>query len=168
MANYIKHVTRVYFGFTHPLMTWEYHCFGYRKAGHGSLTTETTTVYLDTGDIKKDRAVTKYAYFGRHEEYPKNPIFVILELLMSLVSRLRVGFSKLLLIGYIICNMIGELPSSSALPTYLISGFAALYGASILIALLGFVVRKAFKLDEKLDEVCEENKWKKWSEYQDA
>ena len=175
MANYIKCKARRYFGFFHPILTWEYHCFGYRKGGH----TQTKVVdgYETSASWSDDTHVTvtseekshtlRIAYFNRHEEYPKNPIFVILELLMGLVSRIRVALAKYLIAAFFLFSVIwtdielehiGEGAGKIAL---------AIYACSIIIPLVGYIVRKAFGLDQRIDDICDENGWKRWSEYDD-
>lgn len=173
MANRIKYSERRYFGFFHPILTWEYHCFGYRKGGHTQ--TEVFDGYEHTASWTDDTTLTvtskekshtlRIAYFRRHEEYPKNPLFVILELLMNLVSRIRVTFGKFVIAAYIVFYYM--LDSSMAIGKTAGNIALAIYACSFIIPLAGFIVRKAFGLDQKIDDICDENGWKRWSEYED-
>ncbi len=174
MANMIKYSERRYFGFFHPILTWEYHCFGYRKGGHtqeevfdGYEHTFSETSDTITVTSREKSHTVRTAFFRRHEEYPKNPLFVILELLMNLVSRIRITFAKFFIIAYILlCYLledfdlvyIGESAGKIAL---------AIYACSFIIPLTGFIVRRAFGLDQRIDDICDENGWKRWSEYED-
>lgn len=175
MANRIKFVGRSYTGFFHPILTWEYHCFGYRTGGHSS--TKIHDGYENNYSWTDDTHVTvtstekshmlRIAYFKRHEEYPTNPIFAILELLMGIVSRIRVAAGKFFIAAYILFSYIladiglehlGETAGNIAL---------AIYACSFIIPIIGLVVRKAFGLDQKIDDICQENGWQKWSQYDD-
>lgn len=175
MANRIKSLGRSYIGFFHPILTWEYHCFGYRKGGHTKTRVfdgyENSVSWSDdthaTVTSKEKSHTLRIAYFDRHEEYPKNPIFVILEFFMSLVSRIRVALAKFFIAAYFLfciiwpeieLEHIGEGAGKIAL---------AIYACSFIIPLVGFIVRKAFGLDQKIDDICDENGWKRWSEYDD-
>lgn len=175
MANKIKYVGRRYVGFFHPILSWEYHCFGYRK----SKNTKTTVHdgYENSYSWSDDTHVTvtstekthtlRIAYFSRHEEYPKNPIFAIFELLMGIVSRIRVTTAKFFIAAYLLfCYIwtdiglehLGETAGNIAL---------AIYACSFIIPIIGFTVRKAFALDQKIDDICDENGWQRWSDYED-
>ena len=168
MANRIKYKSRAYFSFIHPFMTFEYNCFGYRKAGNEVHSEHdgwdvSVTEYSDRyeGSVSEKRKIVRTAFFARHEEYPKNALFVLFEILMALTSRIRVGLANVAIIGGFICALAGL----QALGTPLLIGGAISYALSFIIAIGGRIVRKACKLDEKMDDICEENGWKKWSEY---
>ncbi len=185
MANRISIKKRqVFFNVIHPILTWEYHCFGYRKAGYDSYTTvvgkEKTTKYNEYSDeyMTTEKPITRtkgYAFFSRHEEYPQNPLFFILEILMTIVSLARVYTAKFLIPAYFIMDYLIEEGylryskySDDMLPTEIISiVLIAMYVCTFVIPLAGYIVRKAFGLDQRMDDICEENGWMKWSEYQD-
>ena len=171
MANRFNFKTRRYFGFMHPLLTWEYHCFGYRKAGNESETVhdgyEASTTWDDHIRLEEKTHIVRYANFKRHEEYPTNALFVILELLMTVVSFLRVSFGKYLILGWFLGSVVFADAGLSGLGSILGQIALALYIGSIVIALLGSVVRSSSGFDQKIDDICEENGWKKWSEYSD-
>ncbi len=167
MANRIKIKARRYFGFMHPILTWEHHCFAYRKDGHSSKTVSDGYEFDVSGDrvtATEKTHVVRTAYFKRHEEYPKNPLFVILEILMNIVSILRVTFGKFLIAGIFIATI---LEAEGLVMNYLIPALTAIYALSFIIPLGGFIVRNVFGLDQRMDDICEENGWMKWSEYQD-
>lgn len=172
MANRIKYKTRRYFGFMHPIMTWEYHCFAYRKGGHDSQTVyDGSEIELSDAGYDRIKATTthkthveRYVYFRRHEEYPKNILFILLELLMSIVSRIRVFFGKFLIAGMFIATIM-ESPEFATM--YLMPALSIIYVLSFIIPLAGFIIRNAFGLDKRMDDICEENGWMKWSEYKD-
>jgi len=175
MANMIKYKVRQYFGFFHPILTWEHHCFGYRKGGHESDTVsdgyETNVTWNDdthyTVSTTEKSHVVRYAYFKRHEEYPKNPIFMLLELLMNIVSYVRVYLCKFLFIGYLLTVTILADAGLTELGENLVLAALAIYGLSIAIPLAGYIVRQVFGLDKKIDDICDENGWQRWSDYQD-
>lgn len=175
MANRTIYRARKYQGIAHPIMTFEYHCFGYRKGGHDRQViddgTETEVVLdFDAGTAnsttKHKSHIEKTAYFVRHEEYPKNILFSLLEFVMTIISVIRVLIGKWLIVGYAACS--AEIIDGIGGYAPVIGGWILmLYGASLLVPIAGLIVRKVFKLDEKMDEVCEENNWKKWSQYRD-
>ena len=172
MANRIKYKTRRYFGFMHPIMTWEYHCFAYRKGGHDSQTVyDGSEIEFSDAGYNRVMATTthkthveRFVHFRRHEEYPKNPIFVLLELLMSIVSRVRVFLGKFLIAGIFILTLMESMEIATL---YLIPALSTIYVLSFIVPLAGFIVRNAFGLDKKMDDVCDENGWMRWSEYKD-
>lgn len=172
MANRIRYKTRRYFGFLHPIMTWEYHCFGYRKGGHESNTVYdgSETEIRQVSDTRFESTTThkshveRYAFFKRHEEYPKNFLFSILEILMNIVSYIRVFLGKFLIIGSIIAMTAG---AEDIVFSYLMPALTAVYVGSFVIPLAGYIVRNVFGLDQKMDDICDENEWMRWSEYKD-
>lgn len=173
MANMIKFKSRRYFGFAHPFLTWEHHCYGYKTGGNTSTRVhdgyETSASWTDDTHIRvqtrEKSHIVKTAYFRRHEEYPKHPLFVLLELLMTLVSTIRVFFAKYLILAWFIISM--ALEDAIDFANMLGSWALALYVASTILAVLGLVTRAAFGLDKRIDDICEENGWQKWSDYED-
>ena len=167
MANRIKIKARRYFGFMHPILTWEHHCFGYRKDGHSSKRVSDGYEINVSGDrvsATEKSHVVRTAYFKRHEEYPKNFLFSLLEILMNIVSYIRVFLGKFLIIGSIIAMTAG---AEDIVFSYLMPVLTAIYVGSFLIPLAGYIVRNALGLDQKMDDICDENGWMKWSEYKD-
>lgn len=166
MANRLKIKTRRYYGFIHPLLTWEYHCFGYRKEGHSSHTVHDGWEIRRSGDdfvADKKTHIVRYAYFQRHEEYPKNVLFILLELLMTIVSALRATFGHYLVIAWFILQGFEAAELASVLGSIAL----ALYGGTVVIGVLGSLVRTFCGLDKKIDDICDENGWQKWSDYAD-
>ena len=172
MANRIKFKSRRYFGWFHPILTWEHHCFGYRKAGDTSRTVsdgyETDVSVTDDKiyfNTTEKTHVVRRAYFQRHEEYPTHPLFSLLEILMNIVSLIRVFLGKFLIIGYIL--MLSPDMGMAEMSGMLGNLILTLYGASFVIPILGTIARSTFGLDQQMDDLCDENGWKRWSEYQD-
>ena len=93
-----------------------------------------------------------------------NILFILLELLMSIVSRIRVFFGKFLIAGMFIATIM-ESPEFATM--YLMPALSIIYVLSFIIPLAGFIIRNAFGLDKRMDDICEENGWMKWSEYKD-
>ena len=175
MADRFDLKIRRYFGWFHPLLTWEHHCFGYRKDGDESSTVSDgykTEVSVSSDSItsysSEKTHVERYAYFMRHEEYPKNILFVLLEFLMTIVSVARVFLGKYLIIGYFLLVFTFPEFGFEKIGTYLGQAALIIYIGSFVIPILGFTVRKLFKLDERMDDVCDENGWQRWSEYEDS
>lgn len=167
MANRIKIKARRYFGFMHPILTWEHHCFGYRKDGHSSKRVSDGYEINVSGDrvsATEKSHVVRTAYFKRHEEYPKNFLFSLLEILMNIVSYIRVFLGKFLIAGIFISAIVESFDFAEM---YLIPALTAVYVGSFLIPLAGYIVRNALGLDQKMDDICDENGWMKWSEYKD-
>lgn len=169
MANRFKYKVRLYYGIAHPIMNFEYHCFGYKKAGNEWNTEHTSTEYTyneysDSVTAERKFTTYKWAYFVRHEEYPKNALLILLEILMRIVSFVRVQFAKWAILLAVIATAACDDASFSST----ILGYVGLvYLVSFIIPILGLVVRKAFKLDEKMDDLCDENGWQRWSDYTD-
>ena len=170
-GNYLSCSYRRYYGFCHPLMTMEYRCFGYRKGENESEEVDDgySGTATDHGDsihytIQHDSHIVKYACFKRHAEYAQNPLFWLFELLMKIISVLRVTFAKFLILGYIVLAILGW--HESPVGQYVLYGTIALYAASIVIPILGFIIRKIFRLDQETDDICMENGWKRWSKYE--
>lgn len=149
-------------------------CFGWRTAGKSSTTVDDgyESTISDEGSHYKVTTrhkshVVKYAYFKRPRMYAKNPLFSIVEMLSGIVSFLRV--LALNLIAFAILASVVLMIADPATATPVVSAiaivYAALIGASLLLAGAGYGLRKAFKLDEKTDEILEANGYIKWSEY---
>lgn len=172
-GNRVSIKYRQYYGFFHPIMTMEYKAFGYRK-GENDID-EIDDGYLTT--IKEDwpghysskteeqSHIVKYARFKRHVEYVTNPLFWILEFFMQVVSFIRVYLGKFIILACGILYILGWIHND--LYRFLLYTIITIYVASFAIPILGFITRMVFKLDAATDEICEENGWKKWSEYED-
>ena len=167
MAGYLNYKSRLYFAIFHPLMTFEYNCFGYKKAGN-EVHKEFDgfeDCYWDGNEIKGGEAkwkTVRTAYFARPEEYPTNILFGLLEIIMQLVSFVRVLLSPLALGLALFFLFLGDESKTGAT----IFGYIFLaHAISFVIAIAGSIVRKIFKLDEQMDDLCDENGWKRWSEY---
>ena len=61
----------------------------------------------------------------------------------------------------------GVLMDNTKVIEVIVEIYASLIGTSLVLAGLGYLWRKVFKLSEKTDEYYEENGYKAWSEYED-
>ena len=172
MANNFKYKVMPYWGIAHPFMSFEHHCFGYIKAGNESTTVHEgyNDIYIDaTGHVsggEEKTSVKHMALFARHEEYPSNILLFLLELAMTLLSWARYLLVPAgLLLGFGIALFGFE--NGTSLLKGVIEYTILSYFVSLGISILAIIVRKAFKLDEKMDDLCEENGWKKWTDYDD-
>ena len=129
------------------------------------------TDWLDEYDVTIDWDSSKayvhqrfktYAVFKRIKPYTFNPLFNLLEIIMSIQSWIRRKLIfllfgiDLLLFGIGIFYFIG----GKGMNEYIYYGLAVLafvYLPSIAIAFLGFLTRKIFHIDEKLKDNLEAN-----------
>lgn len=167
MGNHIWYKSMPYFGWFHPFLTFEHHCLAYRSAGNKvSVEREGWDIesYGDGIRSTERTRVIRTAYFARHHEYPKNILFMLIELLISLMGWIRFIFEPLALGAclFVILVFQDDMFLGKVLLGILIS-----YGISLGLSILAVIVRKIFQLDRKIDDICDENNWQRWSDYRD-
>ena len=159
--NSLVYKTRRY-GLFRFLLDLEYKAFGYRRAGGTTETVDDGYEVTSTDthvNVNHKTHIVRYAHYMRHYKYPTNFLFSLIAFIDRVLSSIRVILSSLIIIAALVC-FIGEVPA-------ILYIYAAVYGLNILTMLLGFIIRKAFRLDEKMDELCDKNNWKRYSEYYD-
>lgn len=150
------------------IIQFEKKCFDWVCAGHSVTDVDDGYEVTDT-KIKHKHHIIKSVYFSRPYDYKKNFLFSFTEFLSNIVSFFRVLALNLLfpavIVGAILAftmeDMVGTLVG-----IYL-GVYGGLIGASLILAGLGALWRKVFKLTEKTDEIQEQNGFQKWSEYED-
>lgn len=113
--------------------------------------------------------IVKSIYFGRPYDYKKNFLFGLTETLSNIVSFFRV-FALNLLIPAVIAGIVLMFLSSDHI-AMIVGIYAGVYGGliglSLILAGLGYLWRKVFKLTEKTDEIQVAKGYKPWSQYED-
>lgn len=145
------------YAFANFILKFEYRAFGWAYTGKEVDVVDDgyeTTVYDDHAVTKHKSHIVKHACFQRPRSYQKNFLFSLLELLSGIVSRFRVWALNLIMVPIIILviALIGGGENTGTIIGVICGIYGGLIGASILFGILGLVVRKAFKLDEKTDE----------------
>lgn len=160
--NSLVYKTRRY-GLFRFLLDLEYKAFGYRTAGDTAETvydgTEVTSSDGTNYSINHKTHIVRYAHYMRHYKYPSNFLFSLIAFIDRILSSIRIILSSLIIIAVLVA-LIGEFYQIFCV-------YAAVYGLNILTMFLGFIIRRSFRLDEKMDEICSKNGWKRYSEYYD-
>ena len=147
-----------------PLDEWitklEMRAFGWRYKGLDTTYFDEYDVNInwDAGTATATQRSRTDIVFKRIEPYSFNPVFVLLELMMSIQSWIR---RKLIFLFFGLCALgliIGVLTQDmTALGA--VAGIAAfVYVPSIFYAILGFLFRKVFGLDRNLKKRLVKNK----------
>ncbi|MCM1546160.1 MAG: hypothetical protein NC033_03895 [Clostridiales bacterium] len=154
-----------------PIIKFEKKCFDWVCAGH-SVTDVHDGYEVSGSSVKRKHHLVKYVYFRRPYDYKKNFLFGLTELLSNIVSFFRVLAFNLIvpvaIIGVVLSFVMTDDPDFIG---NFWGAFAGVYGGltvlSLVLALLGVLWRKLFRLTEKTDEIQEANGYMKWSEYDD-
>ena len=138
----------------------EYRSFGWAYCGKESEVVDDgyeTTISNGYATTRHKSHIVKYACFKRPQGYRKNFLFSLLETLSAIVSRIRVWALNLIIVPIIICVLasMGGGQESGMIISVFAGVYVGLIGATILLSILGSVVRNAFKLDEATDEFNE-------------
>lgn len=166
MQNIIRHVTVRYTG-PKFLTDIQYKSLGYVCGG--SERTEETEWVDDSNSLIGAKPVTKtrkYATYGRHIEYPSNFLLGLVASLMAFVRGVRSIVKWLLPFAIIVVVLLGSMSDDLA-------GYAALvvlaylitWGATLLLMFFAKLIRNSFQMDQRMDEICQNNGWMRWSEY---
>lgn len=145
------------YAFTNWILAFEYRAFGWAYCGKEVDVVDDgyeTTIYDDRAVTKHKSHIVKHACFKRPRSYQKNFLFSLLEFLSGFVSRFRVWAINLIMVPIIIgvIALVSSSESSGTILGVIFGIYGCLIGASIIFGILGLVVRKAFKLDQKTDE----------------
>ena len=154
-----------------PIIKFEKKCFDWVCAGY-SVTDVDDGFEVTETKIKHKHHIVKSVYFRRPYDYKKNFLFGLTEFLSNIVSFFRVLALNLLvpavIVGVILCVLNS---GSSAFIGKMVGIFVGIYGgligASLILAGLGALWRKVFKLTEQTDEIQVANGFMRWSEYED-
>lgn len=163
----IRTVGRVY-SLGPQILKLEKKCFGWHCEGREKEVVDDGYTATDHGSyvsVKHNTKLIKYIYFSRPCDYKKNILFSLLEFISNILSRIRVWAINLIVIAIIVAAIFYS--TSPQVTQGIAIIYAALILGSIVVALLGLLVRKVFKLDEKTDQYYAENGYKKWSDYEE-
>lgn len=168
MANKLNVVRRKY-PLVRFLLNIEYKCFGYRTHGKSSETIHEgyEGSWNSTGDtytVREKTHTNLYAYYKRHEDYPTNFLFNLVSFIDNILSRIRLLLFTLLPIAIIFTLIVND----PELTKGVFSVYSFVYIANIVTMILGVIIRRIFKLDKKMDEICDKNNWKRWSDYKNV
>ncbi len=151
-----------------PIIKFEKKCFDWLCAGSVVTTVDDGYEVTET-KIRHKRHIVKRIYFKRPYDYAKNFLFGFTEFLSNIVS-----FFRVLMINMIIPVAIGAIILMVLVPKSIIlvlGAFVGVYGGlialSFLLAGLGYLWRKVFKLREKTDEIQLAGGYAPWSNYED-
>jgi len=147
----------------------EKRCFDWVCAGKTVTDVDDGYEITDT-QIKPKHHIIKTVYFKRPYDYQQNFLFRFTELLSNVVSRLRVIALNLLIPAIIVGVLLAIFNDEDSEFVGMMCGiyfgvYGGLIGLSLILAGLGVLWRKVFKLTEKTDEIQEQNGFQKWSEY---
>lgn len=144
---------------TYSLANWllvlEYRSFGWAYCGKESEVVDDgyeTTVSNGYARTRHKTHIVKYACFKRSQGYQKNFLFSLLEFLSAILSRIRVFALNIVAIPLIVCFLTAS--ESPEIATAIAAVYGVLIGGTILVSILGSVVRNVCKLDEATDDFC--------------
>ena len=156
-------VIYVKYSFSSFIIKFERKCFDWHYVGRNVDDTVESATVTESGKVKLNHKIVKYARFERPKVYQKNFLFSLTELISKFISffrRLAISFSPIVIIACIVLAFMGS--TSVILPVCIV--YAVLIAASILFALLGKLWIKVFKLNEKTNEILEKNGYVAWDE----
>ena len=139
-----------------PLDEWitklEMRAFGWRYKGMDTTYFDSYDVSIDwdTGTGTASQRSRTDIVFKRVEPYSYNPIFVVLEFLMSIQSWIR---RKLIFLFFGLCAVgliVGILSQEMTIIGAVLGIAAFIYTPSIFYLALGFMLRKLLRLDDNL------------------
>ena len=156
------------YAFGCQILRLEKKCFDWVCAG--SVVTDVDDGYEVTDtQIRHKHHIVKSIYFNRPYDYAKNFLFALTEFLSNIVSFFRVLVLNLLIPAVIVGIILMVLTPEKV--GMIIGIYAGVYGGlialSLLLAGLGYLWRKVFKLREKTDQIQFANGYAAWSDYDD-
>ncbi|MCQ2800122.1 MAG: hypothetical protein MJ228_05160 [Bacilli bacterium] len=145
--------------------------FGWHYIGHTvdeDVSYSADTTYGDgyaTTKIHKHVKIIKYAYFNRPKVWQGGFVLGLVETISNIVSFFRRLALNLIIVPIIITvvMMMGGGDSGAVLGLMWGGIYGGLIGLSLLLAALGFALKKAFKAEEKTDEILTQNGFDVWS-----
>lgn len=148
------------------IIKFEKRCFGWHYRGH-TVDDDVSYEVTDSGKVKKNHKITKYAYFVRPKVWENNFLFGLTETISKIFSFVRRVLINAIVIG-IILFIVGIMTENSGLAL----GVGLAYGISIagsfIFAGLGALWKKVFKLEEKTDEILVANGFDVWASVDDG
>lgn len=166
MQNSIVNTTIRYTG-PKFLTDIQYKSLGYITGG--SETTSHTEWVDDNDSIIGAKPVTKwvkYATYCRHVEYPTNFLLGLVAVLMKFIRMIRGIVKWLIPLAIIILILFSDSSEEiSGLGLLVFVAYFATWGATLLMMGCAKAIRTSYRMDERLDEICANNGWKRWSEY---
>lgn len=170
MANKFTIITKQRnYTFGPQIIKLEKKCFDWRCKGRDSTVVDDGYEATDYGSyvrVKHKTHIIKSIYFSRPADYKKNILFSLTELLSNIVSFFRVLALNLIVFAIVAIIIFGVLMDNTKVIEVIVGIYASLIGTSLVLAGLGYLWRKVFRLSEKTDEYYEENGYKAWSEYE--
>lgn len=166
MANRFNIVKAQYWGLKY-FTDIQFKALGYRTCGKSA--TEVDDGYeaeknsdgIITG-FKHKSHTEKYAYYRRHEEYPTNILLGLVALILGIIRIIRrlVVVALPVTLGILIFGF--EKPIIYAIEAFFLSWLI-----TIICMVLAITLRKVFRMDERIDEICVNSGWQRYSEYRD-
>ncbi len=133
------------------LIKFEKTSFGWEFLGYDT-DEEITGIDWDRGKVHSK--VFKRLFFTRPNPYSKNFLFKLIEFIANIISFFRRLFLNLLPIALIACVLMSALNPDAWL-VLAWGTFCGVYGgliaATLLLSVLGRILKKAFKIEEKLE-----------------
>ena len=168
----IVYKTRRY-NYANWILKLEYSLFGYVYAGNeiNEIDDGYSGTVSDSGTvtIRHKSHIVKYAYFARPKCYPSNFLFGLTAFISRILSQIRVitisATPGIVIAAVLLAWLAGETGQQVAIGLGI--GYVSTIVASILVALLGFLWRKVFRLDEKCDQMMEEAGYVAWGDNKD-
>ena len=159
----IKKVGIYYPYFFNIVLKIEKRAFGWHYDGWSRERQYVDSTIHDNGRITHNFRVLRYCYFSRPACYQRGFFMMIFELLSKIVSwfrRLAWSFSPVVFIVALIFGLFGAWQVMGVVAII----YGVLVGASLLLAVLGYICRLVWKSDFKTDMMEEEAGYQKWSE----
>ena len=156
------------------ILKFEKRCFGWHYEGH-TITeyddgyTASYNEYSNTVNVTHNTHIVKRAYFTRPKVFPKHPLFLFTEIIESIfgvfrriaITAMPAVIIIMIILGFVMSN---DQSSFQAILIPIIVVYAILIGGSLLLAGLGKLWRVLFHLDERCDQILEENGFVAWSD----
>lgn len=154
-------VKAIKYAFGCQIIKFEKRMFGWHYQGH-TVDDDVTYSVTDNGKIKKNHKIIKYAYFNRPKVWKTNFLFTLTETLSKIVSFFRRLYLNLIVV-MIVLMIIGFMGDDKTLGIVVLCIGLGLIALSFLLAGLGTLWKKVFKLEEKTDEIFTANGFDVWS-----
>ena len=166
-AGKLKVKSRKY-AYGSQIIRLEKRCFDWVCAGE-TVTDVDDGYEISETSVKHKHHIVKRVFFRRPKDYKKNFLFGLTEFLSNIVSFFRV-LALNLLVPAVVVGIVLMVLNKDMIAT-IVGIYAAVYGgligASLILAGLGFLWRKVFKLTEKTDAIQVANGYMPWSEHED-
>lgn len=156
------------------LVDFQFKALGFRTCGKNVFDVldgyETTMNCDDSGKItantKEKRHIEKYAYYRRHSAYPTNILLELVRFFLFIVRIIR-KLSVVALPLVIVFALLGTDIAQEPL-FYVLSAYCLTWLATIGLSILAVIIRAAFRMDERMDEICLSYGWQPYSSYRNS